>query len=648
MIYKEHPVLRIYMTEKTASFNTIIYLILFLTISIVPAGNILSDSIIPFSFTPVADEQLAEVSSVFSVTAAQPGKTYPAATVIVIKEDWHINSARPYQEWLIPAALAFDTPPGLIPQNIIYPPGFDAFLADLEMSVYHERIIIPFEISLAEDLEPGEYILPVWFTYQPCNNLECRPPETDSANLIIVVGEEGAPVNQDIFARLSSSGKLEPNLETSVEEVSDLQRLINKYGFWGYFMALGLAFVTGLLLSFSPCTYPMIPITVSIFAGQKRTVGRGFVLSLFYVGSMAVVYGVMGLIVSLVGGVFGAWLASPFVITAIAVVFVIFALSMFGLFELQVPGSLRQKLGTVNTGGGITGAIILGVVAALVISPCVGPFVAGILLYIATHGSPVIGFLVLFVFALGLGTLYIILGTFSSAINALPGSGEWMESVKKFFGYVLLLMALYFMRTLISPVITVLLGGLVLVALGVFGGGLDHLTPETKFFPRLKKFVGILAFIAGLYLMAGALIWPGLLYPGSGQWPNLSAGTAIGDGTSLIKWETDLESALERAQREGKPVLIDTWATWCVNCKVMEKKTFGHAGVAAEAARFIALKLQLETAGSPETREFMKRFGLKHYSLPTTLLLDSSGKVQRILQGVIGPEDMLVEMSKVS
>lgn len=636
------------MTGKTSPRRIPLFLIIIFLITAFVASETRSDEVVPLNLGDQPSERLAEVASFFSVSSAQPGKTYPAAVLVKIKKDWHINSDRPYQEWLIPAELTFDTVPGLTPHGIVYPVGFDAFLADQKMLVYHEEIVIGFEVTVDDNLEPGEYNLRVGFTYQPCNDKECRPPETGQADLIIAVGTEGEPLNSTIFARLAEPGGPGETDAGSAAAESELQRLIDRYGFWGYFLALGLAFVTGLLLSFSPCTYPMIPITVSIFAGQKRSVGRGFIMSLFYVGSMAVVYGIMGLVVSLVGGVFGAWLASTPVVIGITVIFVIFALSMFGLYELQVPSSLRQKMGTVSSGGGIFGAVILGIVAALVVSPCVGPFVAGILLYIATHGSPVLGFLVLFVFALGLGTLYIILGTFSSTINALPGSGEWMESVKKFFGFVLLLMALYFLQTIISPTLTAVLAGLILVALGVFGGGLDRLTPESKFFPRLKKFVGILALLVGLYFLAGTLVTQGLILPPAANWLALPGGTSVTSEKSLIDWDTNLEAGLKRARLENKPVLVDTWATWCVNCKVLDKKTFGNPKVAAEAARFVPLKIQLETAGSPQTKEFMVRFGLKHYSLPTTLLLDSSGKVRRVLQGVVNPEDMLAEMKKVS
>jgi len=595
-----------------------------------------------------AAAQLVQAYSVLSVTSAEPGSTYPAATVVSIAPEWHINTSRPYQDWLIPAEVSFDTISEVTPHRPLYPPGEDAFLLDEKMSVYDGRVIVYFQVTIDEEASPGDVVLPVRFTYQPCNDTECRQPSTIDADLRIRIGGEGQRTEEDIFAGIDFDSPIPmEGDETAVTERSELQELIDEYGFWGYFIALGLAFVTGLLLSFSPCTYPMIPITVSVFAGQERSVGRGFILSLFYVASMAVVYGVMGMVVSLVGGVFGAWLASPPVVIGIAVIFVIFSLSMFGLYEIQVPSSIRQKLGTQKSGGGVLGVVVLGVVAALVVSPCVGPFVAGILLYIATHGSPVVGFLVLFVFAMGLGTLYVIIGTFSSAVNKLPRAGEWMESVKKFFGFVLLLMALYFLQAIVSATLIAVLAGILLLALGIFGGGLDRLGSDSTFFHRLKKFVGVIAILFGIYFLMGTVLISGVLLPPASQWLPVSGGNPSGESHDLIPWQTDLETGLAGARAEGKPVLIDTWATWCVNCRVLDKKTFGNPEVASEAERFVPLKIQLEKADSPETKAFMERFGMKLYSLPTVLLLDSSGRTKAVLKGVTGPDDMLTEMKKV-
>ncbi len=607
------------------------------------------------------ETSLVTARAIFSYESVLPGGTYPAALEVTIDPAWHINSAQPYEDWLIPAELVYDTVSGITPSNMQSPDAHEIMLFDQPFSVYSGEVVFYFDVTIDDNVSLGEYEVPISFTYQPCNDYECRAPQTLDIMLPVIVGDMGNPVNVGAFADRGATPKVvttEPEDVTEQDESqaaampqNDLERLIADYGFWGYILALGLAFVTGLLLSFSPCTYPMIPITVSVFAGQQRSVGRGFVLSLFYVGAMAFMYGIMGLIVSLVGGVFGAWLASPPVVIGIAIVFVVFSLSMFGLYELQVPMSLRNKLGAraqQGGGGGVVGSLVLGVIAALVVSPCVGPFVAGILLYVATSGSPLLGFVVLFVFALGLGTLYVIIGTFSSAISKLPGAGEWMEQIKRFFGFVLLLMAVYFLQTLLPASYIAIITGLILLAYGTFAGGLDRLTTDSGFFPRLKKFLGLLALLIGAYLLVGTLFMQGFILPAASGWMPAGPGGVTRAEVKLVDWETDLQTGLARAESEDKPVLVDTWATWCANCRVLDKKTFGDQAVADEInARFVPIKVQLETADSPITRDFMQRFNMKHYSLPTVILMDGKGQVQRVLQGVVGPDEMLEHMRAV-
>lgn len=626
--------------NKTRYILTLLFILLSITVTSVRAQFDLGSGM-------DADE-LVTVRGKLSYDKLEPGETYSAVMIVSIMSGWHINSDKPLKDFLIPAELTIGPSDQFTFENIDYPEPHTVELLGEPMSVYERTVKIFFDITPDESLKNGEYTLPLKLSYQPCNDRECRAPNSASTTLKIIVGAGGTAINEDFF--VTTASVVETADETPVDNVaptekSQIEKLIDTYGFWGYLLALGLAFVTGLLLSFSPCTYPMVPITVSIFAGQQRSIGRGFILSLFYVGTMAVVYGIMGAIVSLVGGVFGAWLANPIVVVAIAIVFVIFSLSMFGLYNLDVPLALRNKLGTAKKSGGIGGAIVLGVIAALVVSPCVGPFVAGILLYIATFGSPFFGFLVLFVFAIGLGTLYILIGTFSSAISKLPGAGEWMESVKKFFGFVLLLMAIYFLRTILPENLIIVLTGLILLVLAVFGGGLDRLTSESTMFTRLKKLIGLLAFIIGLYLMIGSMFLNGFILP-----PISGIGGGMGQMHSeqeLIEWHRDLESGLAQAQSENKPILIDTWATWCANCKVLDKTTFSNTDVANELKRFVPMKIQLEKSDSEETKAFMKKFGLKSYSLPTVLLLDKNGSVKKVLVGVTHAEDMLAELRKL-
>jgi thiol:disulfide interchange protein DsbD len=596
------------------------------------------------------DQEILTTREYVSVEQARPGDSVWLAVRLHLADGWHVNSAAPLQDYLIPTRLELAPSSASKVGEIVYPKGSKIPLQGEDMSVYESgaTIFVPVIISSEATLGPLEFSGVLDF--QGCDSRMCiAPDERHLTWQVQVAADRSEPAHPDVFAAVTtppsnSQWKLDASTAKATA-TNDLERLVAKYGIWGYALTLLLAFATGLLLSFSPCTYPMIPITVSVFAGQARGMARGFMLSQLYVLTMAVIYGIMGAIVASVGGVFGAWLAHPVVVGVIVAIFVIFALSMFGLYELQVPAALRNRMAGAQGGGGVGGAIVLGAVAALVVSPCVGPFVAGILLYIATTGSAFMGFLVLFSFALGLGTLFIIIGTFSSAIQALPNAGVWMESVKRFFGFVLLLMALYFLRTLISTELTALLAGLLFLGAGVFGGGFDRLTGDAKFFPRLKKAFGVLCTLIGIYLLAGYLITSGLI------WPPVhlaTGGTASVGHEEKIDWVTDLDKGLAAAQSSNRPVLIDTWATWCANCHKLDRSTWSDDAVAAEAKRFVPMKLQLEKGDSPETKRFLALFGLKQYSLPTIILIDSQGRVAEIIQGYLGPAEMRQRMQAVS
>jgi len=597
-----------------------------------------------------SDEPILTTTALSSLKQAAPSDTVWLVVRLSMQPGWHVNSAVPLQDYLIPTELDIDTAAHVAVGELLYPEGERIPLQGEDMLVYASGATIFVPVRILADARTGPLEITGTLHYQGCNNSVCLgATDEDLTWHLNIDPQRGELQNPEVFAGVSGGAAPPKEWNPDLSKVqssgtNDLEKLIQEHGNWGYVLALLLAFGTGLLLSFSPCTYPMIPITVSIFAGQARGMGRGFFLSLLYVLTMAVIYGIMGAVVASVGGVFGAWLANPIVVGVIVGIFVIFALSMFGLYELQVPGALRNKMAGKG-GDGVGGAIVLGAVAALVVSPCVGPFVAGIMLYIATTGSAFLGFIILFTFALGLGTLFMLIGTFSSAIQALPNAGQWMESVKRFFGFVLLLMALYFGRTLISTELTALLGGLMFLAAGVFGGGFDRLTAEAKFFPRLKKVFGILCTLIGIYLLGGYLVSSGFV------WPPVEVAGGIGHSEMAgekIPWVTNLDTGLERARQEGKPVVIDTWATWCANCRKLDKSTWSDDQVAADAARFVPLKLQLETSDSPETQRFMELFGLKQYSLPTIILINSQGQVQDIIQGYLGPNDMLARMRAVN
>ncbi len=234
--------------------------------------------------------------------------------------------------------------------------------------------------------------------------------------------------------------------DESGQKQSRFETAMAEQGLWSVLL---LVFIAGLLSSLTPCVYPLIPITIGIFgARQASSKLQGFLLSLTYVFGIALTYAIMGVIAASVGTVFGSAMQNPWLLGGIAVLFFALGLSSLGVFDFRLPGGLQNKLG--QTGGvGFGGAFVMGLVAGIIAAPCVGPIVAGILLYVAGQQDMVLGFVLLLVYALGMGMLFLVLGTFSSLLNKLPRAGTWMEGIKTLFGVVFITMAIYYLRFLI-------------------------------------------------------------------------------------------------------------------------------------------------------------------------------------------------------
>src|SRR3990172_3444975 len=272
-------------------------------------------------------------------------------------------------------------------------------------------------------------------------------------------------------------------------------------------------------ICFTPCVYPMIPITVAVIGGQtsgEQTTARkplkAFFLSLIYVLGISIVYSALGVTAASTGALFGTALQSPWVIGFVVAVFVGLAMSMFGVYYLRVPSFISDRMGT-GTRKGIIGVFVMGLVSGIVASPCIGPALASLLVYIASTGNKFLGFWMLFVFAWGLGVLLIVLGTFSGAIKAIPKSGVWMETVERIFGLLLIGAALYYLRLIISESAFIIILGLFLIITAVFSGGFDRLTHESTAFQRARKAFGLIVFIFGTYFLVGHLMIKGLILP---------------------------------------------------------------------------------------------------------------------------------------
>ena len=383
---------------------------------------------------------------------------------------------------------------------------------------------------------------------------------------------------------------------------------------WAYLVAFGVGFQTSL----TPCVYPMIPITLGIFGARgnvKRS--RAIALAAAYVGGMGLMYATLGVVFSLIGRQFGTQLSSPYFVVPLVIFFAALAASMFGAFELNLPASIQAKLNTVG-GQGFKGAFAMGIVGGLIAAPCTGPFLLGLLAYVAKSHDVVRGGSMLFTYALGMGVLFFVLAMFAVS---LPKSGRWMEWVKSAAGIFMLLAAVYYlaplvpqMRALQRPEVGVLFGALGIAVVG-FALGAIHLSFHGGWTEKLRKGWGVALVVAGLF---GAWSW----YMAPKQ---------------ELPWLHDEPAAFAKAKAEHKGVMIDFGATWCNPCRELEH-TFADAQVYSQINdNFITLKFDVsEDNATNDARKAKYDAG----NLPAVRYLTADGKLVGKIDHVVAPAEM--------
>lgn len=398
------------------------------------------------------------------------------------------------------------------------------------------------------------------------------------------------------------------------------------------------AFGFGLLVSLTPCVYPMVAVTVSVFgATNAKSRWEAFGLSGSFVLGLVCMFVPLGLSAALTGATFGAVLSNPWVIVAMSALFLALAASMFGAFELDIPNGLKNRLASAG-GAGYLGAFVLGLVCGPIAAPCTGPFLWGMLAWIAQTQSVWLGTIAMSAFALGLGVPFFLVGAFAMQ---LPKSGRWMNHVKSAMGIILVVVALYFLNTAF-PVLGAwvehgwgfFFGALGVMAVGVLCGAIHRSFETEEWGVRLLKALGIVlvsgAAFAGVVNRVTperSLVW---LEPQPGQ-----------DLMALV------EQAKEQAKSEGKPLFLDFTAAWCAACKEIEKNTFPDPRVQEAAGRFVAVKMDLTNDSDPAVERAYETFGIR--GLPVLLLYDSQGnEAKRFFGDFVSPEQLSSHMNQVN
>ncbi len=436
--------------------------------------------------------------------------------------------------------------------------------------------------------------------YQICSESVCYLPTAESVQINV---QESIGVN--VIADTSAAG---PTLSQKFQDSLKSNLL------WAFV----LVFFAGVLTSFTPCIFPMLPITISIlgYHANKGNRFHNFSRALSYVLGIAITYSMLGVLAALTGRLFGSALTNKYVLGALCFLFVVMALSMWDIFEIQAPAFIRNKFGTGKSHG-LGGAFLMGLVAGIVASPCVGPVLISILSFVSTTRNALLGFSLLFTFAIGLGLIFIMIGLFSHALHLLPKSGKWMNLIKFLLGACMWGAALYYAQFLVIYRWWVALVALSFLSLSIWKGAFNF---RKKSFLRQSFLLALFIFTTTVLLLS--LFKPEYLSPAFTQKSADSADLNTDQMTDKITWIPFSQSALEHAQAEGKPVLLDFFAEWCGACHELEEKTYTNSEFKELSKQFKLIKMDA-TEDSVENQKILAQF--KVQGLPTVLFINRKG-----------------------
>jgi thiol:disulfide interchange protein DsbD len=560
-----------------------------------------------------------ELVTITSATIDPPLKPGSASTLKVaasVVAQWHINSDKPFSDDYIPTKMEIKGPVSVTPGAIKYPPA-ETMTLDVaggdKISVFGGDIKFEVPLQAADDFapKPGD-ALTVTIDYQGCNNNECLRPASVSTTIALAAPGAAAGAIDGIGTGITKSGGLGGGGDDSG---AALAHIFSNHGWVLGFIAV---FLGGLALNLTPCVYPLIGVTIAYFGNQGGGPRRVMYLAMVFVLGIALMFSAVGVAVAMSGGLFGAAMQNPFVLVALSMMLLTLAASSFGLFSVQPPQWMLQRAGTAHPG--YAGALLMGLGMGVVAAPCIGPIVLGLLLMVERSGSALFGFALFFTLALGLGVPYIGLAMAAGQIRRLPRSGEWLAWVEHLFGFVLVGLALYFLDPVVPNNLMTRFLPYYAAAVGIYLGFVSPEGRSWRPFLLLRSALGIVAVVALAFL----------LYPRKAP--------------EKLRFEPFNSELLASATEARKPVLIDFSADWCIPCREMEHSTFVDPSVVNEASRFVRMKANL-TKQDKRTEELTTKYEIQ--GVPTTMLIDSTGKVTQRKVGYIGPQEMLAELRQV-
>lgn len=536
---------------------------------------------------------------------ARRGGTTILDAKATIEPGWHINAHQPNEPFLVPTEIMLTLPPGVSSGTITYPaPEKHAFkfAPGKELLVHQGTLVLPLPINVPADFPGSKVRVGATLHYQACNDTTCAAPAKATAEVVL-------EVSGSTPGSISQAGSTTARGSTD----SDVGRWLEQRGL---VVTLLLVMFLGLGLNLTPCVYPLISVTLAFFGrhGGHRT-QRVLWLASLYVAGITLSFAIAGVVAALSGGIFGAALQKPPVLIGLALLMVGLSLGSFGVYQFQAPSWLLQRLGS-----SAHGAFFMGLTMGIVAAPCIGPVVVGLLLYVGSRQDVVLGIELFGALGFGMGLPYLGLALAAGSLKKLPRSGAWMMWIERFFGFMLLGLAVYF----ITPLLPKMVARFALPALiGIAALYLGFIDASGRNLPQFRIFqraAGVAGLVLGLWLIA----------PHRAQ--------------ASLPWQPYDPVALTVARERHQPVLVDFVADWCIPCHEMDVTTWTDPRVQQAVEGFALLRADVTTE-TPDTAALSDKFQVQ--GVPTILLLHADGHEAERLVGYVGPEEMTQALRRV-